>query len=328
MASKTQQWANELHGLSLSGKDRLILRLPGIARLHDISRDGHLLLSREIWRGQIYYRGSADKQDRDLSWLDYSIATDLSDDGEMLAFSEEGEATHSTFFAYMRKKDGSPAVKLGTWGRPVFSRDGKSVLVSVGTADKLMILPTGVGESRQLNPSTILRFASQGWLPDGSGVVFAGNDGHGWRIYIQDLSGGNPRAITPVISVRPERFESNLLSHDGNYVIARNSEGVPMLYPMTGGEPRSISGMDSDDVWINWSLDDRSGFVFHWGEAPARVFRLDLRSGKKQPVTLISPTDPVGLTAIMTVRMTPDGNALAYTCDRDLSELFLVDGVK
>ena len=101
-----------------------------------------------------------------------------------------------------------------------------------------------------------------------------------------------------------------------------------MLYPMTGGEPRPISGMDSEDVWINWSLDDRSGYVFHWGEARAQVFRLDLRSGKKQPVTLISPTDPVGLTAIMTVRMTPDGKALAYTCDRDLSELFLVDGVK
>lgn len=101
-----------------------------------------------------------------------------------------------------------------------------------------------------------------------------------------------------------------------------------MQYPVTGGEPRPISGMDSDDVWINWSFDGRSGYLFHWGEVPARVFRLDLTTGQRQLVTVISPTDRVGLTAIMTVRMTPDAKALAYTCDRDLSELFLVDGVK
>jgi hypothetical protein len=34
------------------------------------------------------------------------------------------------------------------------------------------------------------------------------------------------------------------------------------------------------------------------------------------------------VTAITTVRMTPDGKSYAYTCERGLSELFLVDGVK
>jgi len=236
LASKDQQWANELHGLSLSGRDRLILRLPGILRLHDVSQDGRLLLSREVWRAQIFYRGPKDQGDRDLSWLDYSIVTDISSDGEKIAFSEEGEATHNRFFSYIRKKDGSPAVKLGTWGRPVFSPDRKTVVVILGTGEGLLLLPTGVGEPHELNTSSILRFASPGWLPTGKGILYAGNDGRGWRIYTQDLSGSNPLPITPVVSIHPERFESNILSYDGKYVVARNSDGVPMIYPSAGGD--------------------------------------------------------------------------------------------
>jgi serine/threonine protein kinase len=328
LASKNQQFANELHGLRLSGKDRLILRFPGVVRLHDVSRGGHLLLSTEVWGEQVFFRGPGEQKERDLSWLDGSTVTDISSDGENVAISEEGEATHNTFFAYMRKKDGSPAVKLGTWGRPVFSPDAKSVLVISGDGDRLMLLPTGVGEPHELNPSSILRFASAGWRPDGKGILFAGNDGRGWRIYTQDLAGGNPRPITPLLTVHPERYESNLLSLDGKYVVARSAEGNPMLYPVAGESPRPVPGMDPGDVWINWSLDGRSGYIFRWAEVPARVFRLDLSNGRKQLITELLPSDRVGVTAIITVRMTPDGKSYAYTCERGLSELFLVDGVK
>jgi serine/threonine protein kinase len=328
LASKDQQWANELHALSLSGQDRIILRLPGILRLHDVSRDGRLLLSREIWRSQIFYRGPGDLVDRDLSWLDYSIVTDISTDGQELAFSEEGEATRNSFFSYTRKKDGSPAVKLGTWGRPVFSPDRKSVVAILGTGEQLVVLPTGVGEVHELNPSSMLRFSSPGWQPDGRGVFYAGNDGHGWRIYTQELSGADPRGITPVVSIHPERFESNILSYDGKYVVARNLDGAPMMYSVDGAEPHAIIGMDTEDVWINWSRDGRSGYIFRWGEVPARVFRLDLSSGKKQLITTLLPNDQVGVTTIMTVRITPDGKSYAYTSGRALSELFLVSGAK
>ena len=328
LASKDQQWANELHALSLSGQDRIILRLPGILRLHDVSRDGRLLLSREIWRSQIFYRGPGDLVDRDLSWLDYSIVTDISTDGQELAFSEEGEATRNSFFSYTRKKDGSPAVKLGMWGRPVFSPDRKSVVAILGTGEQLVVLPTGVGEVHELNPSSMLRFSSPGWQPSGKGVFYAGNDGHGWRIYTKELSGGDPRAITPLVSIHPERFESNVLSYDGKYVVARNLDGAPMMYSVDGAEPHPIMGMDTEDVWINWSRDGRSGYIFRWGEVPGRVFRLDLSSGKKQLITTLLPSDQVGVTTVMTVRMTPDGKSYAYTSERALSELFLVSGAK
>jgi hypothetical protein len=53
-----------------------------------------------------------------------------------------------------------------------------------------------------------------------------------------------------------------------------------------------------------------------------------LSSGKKQLITTLLPSDQVGVTTVMTVRMTPDGKSYAYTSERALSELFLVSGAK
>ena len=328
-ATRDQQLANEVHALSLSGKDRVILRLPGVLRLHDVSRDGLLLVSKEAWRGSASFRRAGEQKERDLSWLDYSIVTDLSRNGEEIAFSEEGEAAGHEWYSYVRKTDGSPAVKLGISGRPVFSPDGKWVLAgkSPGSADRLVLFPTGVGETKSL-PNLIQRYTSPGWMPDGKQIVFAGNDGHGWKIYTQDLDGGRPQAVTPPVLIEPERYESNLSSPDGKLVFARDLEGRAWLYPVAGGQPRALQGISNYDVWTGWSSDGRSAYIFRWGEIPARVFRLDLFNGKKQLLTELAPLDRVGLSAIVTVRATPDGKSYAYTYERVLSELYLVSGVK
>jgi hypothetical protein len=41
-----------------------------------------------------------------------------------------------------------------------------------------------------------------------------------------------------------------------------------------------------------------------------------------------APNDPAGVTAIICVRMTADGKAYAYSFSRELSDLFLVEGVR
>lgn len=42
----------------------------------------------------------------------------------------------------------------------------------------------------------------------------------------------------------------------------------------------------------------------------------------------LAPNDSAGVTAIVNVRITPDGKSYAYSFDRELSDLFLVDGVR
>jgi sugar lactone lactonase YvrE len=69
--TKDHAWANEIHAIDLSGKDRVLLRVPGMLRLHDVSPDGRLLLSREVWRSGIFFRGSQDRKEHDLSWAGF-----------------------------------------------------------------------------------------------------------------------------------------------------------------------------------------------------------------------------------------------------------------
>jgi serine/threonine protein kinase len=45
-------WADAIHAVTLSGKERTVLTLPWV-RLHDISKEGRVLLSHENWRRQL-----------------------------------------------------------------------------------------------------------------------------------------------------------------------------------------------------------------------------------------------------------------------------------
>jgi eukaryotic-like serine/threonine-protein kinase len=330
-ATENDAWADELHGLRFKGKDRVILRLPGMLRVHDISRDGRILLSRDTWTTGMQFRGPADARERDLSWLDGPITADLSPDGTRLTFTEVGWSSGGWYLAYARKTDGSPPVRLGEGARPVFSPEGKWVLasqVTLKTHAKLILLPTGPGETRSLNPGGIQQFTSYGWLPDGKEVYFSGNDGHGWRFYIQDTEGGLPRPITPGISDRLPYYECHRISPDGKLIFARDTNGKAWFYPLAGGEPKAAPGWSPDDIWITWSADGRSTYAYHDQRTFVAVYRLDVATGRRSLVATLAPNDAAGVTSFISVALTPDGKSYAYSFDRTLSELFLVDGVK
>jgi Tol biopolymer transport system component len=324
-------WADAITGLSLSGRQRLVYRVPGMLRLHDVSRDGKLLMSRESWRTGLQFRGPEDKKERDLAWLDFATVRDISADGSEITFDDWGQAAGTKSLAYLRKTDGSEPVKLGAWWLPVLSPDGKSVLAingSISAVRELTILPTGAGEIRKLDSPNFPLQTSLGWMPDGKAVYFTADDGHGWHGYLQDVASGAPRAITPVISVRPSNSETHLVSPDGKYFFARDAGDKAMLYPVAGGNAKAVAGWMPEDIWITWTSDGRSAYVYHDERNSAPVYRLDVTSGKRELVRTLEVGDPAGLTAIPNVRFTPDGKAYAYSYSRELSDLFLVAGVK
>ena len=327
-ATMTSGWATSIHGLTLSGKDHVVLRLPSALRLHDVSRDGRILFSQELWRDETKLRAAPDMRERDLSWLDSADVTDLSPDGKGIAFHEWGQAS-SMSVAYMRQTDGSLPVKLGEGEESVLSSDGKLLLVNVpGDPSRLRLLPTGAGVPHELNSSGLHDFATPGWMPGCGAVYFAGNDGHDWRLYTQDVSGGAPRPFTPPISLFTKGYESHLVSPDGKWAFARDVNRKAWLYPLGGGKPEPVLGLTPRDIWINWSADGRSGYVCQDEITHAPVFRIDLATGVRKLLIDLGPSDPAGLTSITPVRVTPDAKFFAYSYDRALSNLFMVSGVK
>jgi len=322
-----------LSAVTVDGKERLVTRIPGTLLVFDIWRDGRVLLARAGRRRELMGLYAGEAKERDLSWLDYSYPADLSADGKTVLFDEEGvgggvqyaNAKELTYEVYIRDTDGSPAIRLGEGGATALSPDKKWVIVQTpGAPQQLRRLPTGAGEPERLTNDSINHQWAR-WFPDGKRFVFSGNEtGHGVRLYTQDLSGGTPKPISP------EGVDANwfAISPDGQSVVGIGPDQKGYLYAAAGGDPRLVNGMVGGDIPISWNQDGRSIFVFPTGEVPAKVYRLELATGKKTIWKQIVPIDSTGVSTIGPILITPDGKSYVYGFHRTLADLYLVEGLK
>jgi hypothetical protein len=101
-----------------------------------------------------------------------------------------------------------------------------------------------------------------------------------------------------------------------------------VLYPVAGGEPKPVTGATPEDTVIRWSADGRSLLLWRSGEVPARIERLEIATGRRDPVRTIGPTGLSGVLRIGPIVFSDDGKSYAYACRRMVSHLFLVEGAR
>ena len=165
-----------LHAVSLDGTHRVLHQVPGQLCIQDVLPDGRALLTHSNERQAIMVQAAGETQERDLSWLDWSLLRDISLDGQWVLISESGEGGGNIGTVCIRMTDGSPAVQLGVGDPLQFSPDGAWVLVMrrmAGEAPRLILMPTGVGEQREVDTKGI-RCRNARWMPDGKSIVVAG----------------------------------------------------------------------------------------------------------------------------------------------------------
>ena len=132
--------SRSIYAVNLSGHTRAVLNVAGGLTLEDISRDGRLLLSRDNERLGILFMGAGEKEPRELSWKDWSIAMDISNDGKQILFGAEGEDSGFSYQVGLRPTDGSPPVMLGSGAAQSLSPDGKWALsIMPPPADQLVL---------------------------------------------------------------------------------------------------------------------------------------------------------------------------------------------
>jgi Tol biopolymer transport system component len=320
--------ARGLYAVTLAGKERQVTQVPGVLTLQDIWQDGRILLNRDNWRREAMAFTAGDQKEHNITWLDWTVPTDLSRDGTTVVFDEEGEGGGPTYSVYIRKTNGSPAILLGEGRAMTLSPDGKWVISGRIAAPlrTLSLLPVGPGQRREVPNETGLDCYWARWLPDGKRILLSANEpGHGVRLYMQELSGGKPRPITPEgVSSMP----MNAISPDGKLVAAIGPDQRGTLYPTENGAARAIPGQLAEDLIIGWSADGRSLYIIRQADRPARIYKLDLQSGQRSVVKQIMPADPAGIDTIFPVWITPDGKSYVYSYRRILSDLYLVNGLK
>jgi eukaryotic-like serine/threonine-protein kinase len=313
-----------LYAVNLAGTVRLLARVPGELTLLDVGRDGNVLLTRGNDRAGMVGLAPGEAKERDLSWLDWSVPGDLSADGRTVLFGETGEGGGPKYAVYLRKTDGSPAIRLSEGIGTALSPDGKWALARPNIIPSpLVLLPTGVGEAKPLTHDSINHLWVR-WLPDGKRLVFSGNEaGHGFRLYVESPGEGKPRPISPE-GVNP----SVVISPKGDFAASVGPDHKVYLYPVAGGEPVLVPGAAPDEAPTGFSADGRFLYIFRFGEIPARVFQLELSTGKRTLWKELVPADAAGIDTIRGITITPDAKAYVYGYIRTLSDLYLVEGLK
>jgi WD40 repeat protein len=289
-----------LYAATPAGSVRVLVRVPGGIRLQDVAPNGHVLLARGGSRVGTLGLLPGDTRERDLSWLDYSFVADISEDGRTLLFDEEGEAGGSNYTVYLRKS-GSPVVKLGEGAALSLSADTQWALAALSSPDpSLMLLPTGAGQPAPEVPGVTSRrrhgFRQQECSAGGTSSLGSA--------FVQSTDGG-------VLRVGPRKASTRrsplAISPDGRLIAAIGPDHKGVLFPMDGGEPRPIAGLVNGEFPLRFSPDGKSLFVWK-RDLPARVYSIDLTTGKHELWKELMPLDPSGVERISNVVVTPDGS--------------------
>jgi eukaryotic-like serine/threonine-protein kinase len=252
------------------------------------------------------------------------VPGDLSADGRTVLFSETGEGGGPKYAVYLRKTDGSPAVRLSDGLGLALSPDGKWALArSNSFPAPLLLFPTGVGEAKTFSEDSINHLYGR-WLPDGKHLVFSGNEaGHGFRFYVGSQEQGKSHPISPE-GVNP----AVVISPKGDFVASVGPDRKICLYSVVGGEPVLVPNTKPDEVPTGWSADGRSIYVFRFGEVPGKVFQIELSTGTRKLWKELVPADAAGIDTIRGINIAPDARAYVYGYIRTLSDLYSVDGLK
>ena len=316
-----------LHAVTLDGKQRTVLQVPGGLTIQDIARDGRVLITFDNER--LAMEGmSTDKADdrRNLSWFDWTIAKEITDDGKTVFFEESSEPAGLHYSVALRDANGSAPTRLGDGSAGGLSPDRKwAIAIYVGTPERIRLLPTGAGQARELPVGNIEHYQNGAahFLPDGKHIVFNASEAKkAMRSYVQNIDSGDPKPITPegTIAILP--------SPDGRSVLGTDVERRIVTVTLADGTVTLVSGLEANLLPVRWSSDPKTVFVCECQTLPARVYRVNVENGKRELLREVTPADRDGAVFVRAMAMTPDAKHIVYSYYRMVSVLYTVTGLK
>jgi len=313
-----------IYRTTLAGLTRPALQSAGGLTFGSVFPGGRWLVSREDTQRGMQGLAPGESEERDLSWLELSGPTALSNEGKMLLFTEQGAGAGVNYAVCLRKTDGSPVIRLGEGYGADLSPDGRWALALIFSPPaRALLYPTGPGKTQILKKGGLDQYRYGRFFPDGKRVLMeASEPGHAGRCYIQDLADGLPRPVTP------EGTGACIPSPDGERVLAKSVEGSWHLYPLAGGDVTPVRGIVRGETVSRFDPDGRSVVVFEQVRMPARVTRVDLSKGRRTLIREIAPPELTGALSLLSYVTDDAGRSYVYSYTKSLSQLFLVSGMR
>ncbi|MCA9759757.1 MAG: PD40 domain-containing protein, partial [Candidatus Eisenbacteria bacterium] len=323
--------AAQAHGIwaaDLTGREREIHVSPVRLTLHDVRTDGGTLLTIDDLRTCLMVGGDSDSSERDLSWFDGSVVSDLSADGEQVLFIEAHEAENPHYACYLRQIDGSPAIRLGGGSVSRFSADGQWVVTNVSyPVHHLALYPTGFGEPRPVPLDGVDRIWWAGFHPDGQQLfLVASSPERPNRLYRVSIDGGTPELLLDE-HVQFDRFVGLPVSADGDRIVLGRVTGEHVSFRVSTKTMDTIDRLTPADIPLRFDESGSQLFFVGGGSTRRSLDRLDLASGERTPLAVLEPPSPMGLIYMTKPVVSADGGRYAYSFMRVVSNLYLVEGL-
>jgi Tol biopolymer transport system component len=316
--------AQNLRGATLGGKVRDITNVPGGMWLQDV-RNGLALTVTHQQRIGIRGIAPGATTERDLGWFGWSLPRDFSRDGKKVLFEEEGEGGGPNYTVFLRDTDGSPPVRIGEGRAEAISPDNKWVVTQPLQQGALRLVPAGAGEARDLTHDQI-RYTRVRYLPDGKHLLAIGIEpGHGARDYLIDVSNGNSTPLTP------EGITGTVLSPDGRSVLIVDAAGKWGVWSFDTNTSKPIPDLDSNKYYLTgWTPDGTSVYALSAlaKETGAKVYRVNVATGKMEYFKEFGEHIGSGITAVSGPQYSADGRAYVYIYVQQLSEAYIVKGLR
>ena len=315
-----------IYAVDRKGSRRKVAGLPGMFFVESISSDGKLLLRRLRVQNGLAGLARGDTSERDLSWVEFiDVPLLLAENGSVCVFNGVSEGQKPV--CYMRRLDGSPAVRLTTGMGRSLSPDNQWVLVRRSEPRlQSFLVPTGPGEEKPfeiegLDPANADIVA---WLPDETYVVLGNEPGKPARAYLWRAHRKELRAIGPE---GPLRLNPAFVDPGRTrLLVQRLGDGwITLSIPAGNAEP--VGKLPAGLQPVGWTADGRGLWVAPvTGAGTVRISRLDLSSGSVSSFRELHLSSEARLQAT-NLKITPDGQCYVYNADIRTSELYLAEGL-
>src|SRR5207237_4376891 len=128
-----------------------------------------------------------------------------------------------------------------------------------------------------------------------------------------------PEGVTTHLGEHP-------LSPDDRFIAVRHNDGLLYVHPTAGGP--GVVVPDSRKLLIaRWTPDGR-GMLVYDQTLPAHVFRLDVATGRRELRKILMPVDPAGVVTVYSVQVAANEQTYFYSYIRDLTDLYLIQGLR
>ena len=125
----------------------------------------------------------------------------------------------------------------------------------------------------------------------------------------------------------PDAYIQVRLSPDEKRVVAVDPQGKLVIYPVEGGAPEVIPGVQGGDRPLRWTADGKTLLVAAV-ESPNVIFDLDLATGKRKLFRTMPVPDGLRPQDLSSPIFAPDLKSYVYSYTRITSDLYVVDGLK